>query len=132
MTIRRISDADGYRRSAKEMQIHLAIADLLRVSAYPRTIWFHPANEGARSAVAGAKLKRLGMLPGVADFAFVLPDGRGAFIEVKTDDGKQSLEQLAFQSRCYEAGVPYAVARSLDEAKSVLGKWGALRNSVPS
>lgn len=120
----------GY--SATEQQTHNAIVDFLRIEAHRKLIWYHVPNQGKRPPLAGAKLKRLGMLPGVADFAFVLPDGRGAFIEVKTDDGKQSLEQLAFQSRCYEAGVPYAVARSLDEARSVLGKWGALRGPVPS
>lgn len=127
---RRISTSDGYKRAAVELQIHIAVADFLRIAAHPHTIWYHPANEGARSEAAGAKLKRMGMLPGVADFALTLPDGRSAFMEVKTDDGKQSLEQLAFQSRCYEARTPYEVVRSLDEARATLKKWGALRERM--
>lgn len=123
----RISTPAGFQRSAKELQIHCAVADLLRVAAHPATIWFHPANGEERSASVGAKLKRMGVLPGVADFALTLPDGRSAFLEIKTADGVQSLHQIAFEARCRELGVSYAVVRSLDEAGTILAYWGALR-----
>lgn len=130
MTRRRISTSADYKRSSKELQIHIAVAALLRLAADPRTIWYHPANEGERSVAAGAKLKAMGMLPGVADFALVLPGGQGAFLEIKTLDGDQSPEQRAFEALCVKAGVPYAVAHSLDEAKAILEGWQALRSNV--
>lgn len=127
MTRRRISTASDYQRSAKELKIHIAVADFLRRAAHHNLIWYHPANEGARSVAAGAKLKAMGMLPGVADFAFVLPGGKAAFLEIKAEDGKLSPDQVSFQILCTRVSVPFAIARSLDEAKLILLGWGALR-----
>lgn len=125
-----ISSSASYQRTAKELQIHMAVADLLRFTASPFTLWYHPANEGKRSERTGAHLKRMGMLPGVADFALTLPDRRSAFLEIKTDDGEQNADQISFELFCLKAGILYAVARSLDEAQAILTSWGALRETV--
>ena len=77
-------------RHATEASIHLAIVELLRLKAHRDLIYFHPANGGERHPVVAAKLKGMGVVPGVADLVFVLPDGRSAFLELKTRKGELS------------------------------------------
>lgn len=59
---------------------------------------YHAANEGKRSRVAGANLKRQGMKPGVSDIC--LPYAAGGFnnlyIELKVGSNKATEEQLSF------------------------------------
>jgi hypothetical protein len=78
-----------------EHVVQEGIVDLLRVAAHPRLIWYHVPNGEERSERVGAKLKRMGLVRGVADLALVLPGGRAAFLEVKARGGRQSPEQLA-------------------------------------
>jgi hypothetical protein len=110
----------------KERDLHLYAAQTLRLFGKRDLIWFHPVNEGARSARTGAFLKKMGMKPGVPDFALVLPGGRAAFLELKQRKGRQSVEQKAFQLSCEQTGVPYRVARSPEEVSSILTEWGAI------
>lgn len=110
-----------------EYQIQRAIVDLLAIARHRDLICWHTPNGEDRHARVGAKLRLMGVLPGVPDLCFVLPSGRAAFIEVKAPKGKLSPEQMAFQLRCATVGAPYAVVRSLDEAVDVLTLWGALK-----
>lgn len=92
--------------------------------ALPRdVIFFHPANGGFRLKKEAARLKRMGQLVGVADLVFV-HQGRTLFLEMKTADGVMAQPQREFQRRCKELGIPYAVARSLDDVERVLRRWG--------
>lgn len=67
-----------------------------------------------RSAVAGAKLKKMGLLAGVADLSLMLPSGRIAYIELKRLSGKQSPAQKDFAARCAELAAPYYLVRTLE------------------
>lgn len=93
-------------------------------AAHPGLIFYHPANGGARSAVEGAILKSMGVKAGVADLAFVLPDGRAAFVELKAGKGSASPAQKRFRADCEMQGVPYAECRSLAEVEGTLAAWG--------
>ncbi len=59
---------------------------------------YHAANEGKRSRIAGANLKRQGLKPGVSDIC--LPYAAGGFnnlyIELKVGGNKATEEQLSF------------------------------------
>lgn len=68
-----------------------------------------------RSAVAGAKAKKMGMLAGVADLSLMLSGGRIAYFELKRRLGRQSPAQKEFERRCAELGAPYYLIRTLDE-----------------
>ena len=119
--------------TATEIQVHKSIVDLLQLSAEPNVIWYHPANGEKRNIVTAVRLKRMGVHPGVADLAFVLPDGRHgrpAFMEIKSAKGRLSPDQKSFRDRCAAIGVPYALVKSLDDAQQVLRHWGALRTSA--
>ena len=64
----------------QEEGLHLFVADALRLYAADGVIWFHPANEGPRSKRYASKLKRLGVLAGVADLVIVV-EGKACFLE---------------------------------------------------
>ncbi len=113
-------------RKLTEEQIHISIVHLLLARGHPKLIWHHPANGELRAKRTAWRLKRMGVKPGVADFALTLPDGRSAFLEVKAPAGRQSLVQKAFQAQCEANGVPYTIVRSSYEAETVLACWNAL------
>lgn len=82
----------------------------------------------ARSGAGIARMKRLqkmGLRSGVADLIF-FKRGRAYCLELKSKVGKQSESQKNFESICLFVGVPYVVARSFNEAVSVLKEWGIL------
>lgn len=114
-------------RDETEEAIHKAVVQLLMLCAHPRLVFFHCPNGEARSEKTGGKLKAMGVLAGVADINFVLPDGKAAFIELKTSKGRQSVEQKEFQRRVEAAGALYEICRSSDDVRRALGRWGALR-----
>jgi hypothetical protein len=66
--------------------------------------------------------KRVSGLPrGFTDILAVLPNGKVAFLEVKTDTGKLSEEQAKFISKMQGLGVLAGVVRSTDEALKLCG-----------
>jgi len=125
VTLHAIKRADP--RDETEEAIHKAVVQLLMLCAHPRLVYYHCANGEARSRATGAKLKAMGVLAGVADLNFVLPDGKAAFIELKNAKGRQSVEQKEFQRRVEAAGALYEICRSSEEVRRALGRWGALR-----
>lgn len=114
-------------RTETEDAIHKAVVQLLKLCAHPRLVYFHCPNGEARSKTTGAKLRAMGVLSGVADLNFVLPNGLAAFIELKTKTGRQSDDQREFQRRVEANGALYEVCRSSDDVRRALGRWGALR-----
>jgi len=90
-------------------------------------IWFHVPNGEKRSRRTGGKLKKMGVRRGVPDFVFVLQNRQAAFLELKTGDGVLSPAQDDFAERCSAIGAPYAIARSIDDAISILSAWGAIK-----
>lgn len=91
------------------------------------TVWFHVANEfaGKKRPVFGSLKKAQGKLAGVADYIFMWNDGCLA-IEMKHGKNKQQQNQKDFQSWCSDAGVPYYVCYSAEEAFKVLRKYNRL------
>lgn len=79
-------------------------------AAQPDAIFWRQNTGAAR---AGDRLIRFGV-PGQADITGVVR-GRRVDIEVKTETGRQSGDQRAYQSRITSAGAIYVLARSLDD-----------------
>lgn len=67
---------------------------------------YHAANEGKRSRIAGANLKRQGMKPGVSDICLPYAAGKynNLYIELKVGTNKASDTQLAFIDSINEIG----------------------------
>ncbi len=115
-----------------EFDIHCSIASLLHANRH-RGLWFShfPAGE-KRDPIIGAKLKRMGLKKGVADYMLFIKTEQGSrlcFLEVKAEAGRQSPEQKEFQLVCEFFGFPYAIVRSVTEADRILRSWGAFRRT---
>lgn len=114
-------------RPEREEDLQRYVVQLLKLCADRRLVWFAVPNGEARSKRTGAKLKAMGVRPGVADFAFTLPGGRSAYLELKTLAGRPSPEQRVFRADAEVAGALYAIARTPEEVEATLAGWGALR-----
>lgn len=68
----------------------------------------------------------MGVTPGVADLALVLPGGGAAFIELKAPgrEGATSPAQRAFAERCRKLGARWAEENSLEGVIARLEGWG--------
>lgn len=87
---------------------------------YPRLVLFTIPNGGARTITTGAMLKAEGVLAGVADLFLMFPvkQFHGLFIEMKTDNGRQSESQKQFQTLAESNGYKYVVCRSFNDFKN--------------
>ena len=111
-----------------ELAIHEALVAHLRAAAAPGVIWFHVPNGEKRDAGTARKLKRLGVLPGVADMIYLLPGGRVVFHELKTEGRALEPQQRAFRDAVTALGCEFHVTHGLDDALFVARSVGALRS----
>lgn len=95
-----------------------------------RQLWeegalFHIANEGIRLGGQGQRIKREGVVRGVADLCLALPrHGYGAlYIEMKRPGCYQSPEQRTWQKNTEKHGNKYEVCRSLDEFVVIINQY---------
>ena len=85
-------------------------------------LFFAVPNGGQRNKVTGKILKDEGVRAGVADLILQIP--RKGFsslsIEMKTEDGRQSVEQKKYQESLEKNGGKYVVCRSFEEFVSII------------
>jgi hypothetical protein len=113
-----------------ERKTHIALADTLRWACLPDWLWTHfPAGEH-RDEATGALLKRMGLQRGWSDFLLIDPEGVHYWLELKRGKAPLTEDQEAFRDACLARGVPWALARSFDEAVTQLMTWGAIRLRV--
>lgn len=108
-----------------EEKIQASIMEFLRLSLPESYRAFHIHNN-PRSAIHGARLKRMGLTAGVPDIAIVRNGGSVAFIEVKTQSGRLSNSQVEWRDWCGANSVPYAVVRSIGDVQAALLDWGVV------
>ncbi|MDE2099041.1 MAG: VRR-NUC domain-containing protein [Patescibacteria group bacterium] len=96
-----------------------------------RICYAHPANESKRSAIQGARLKAIGMSPGLPDLLLFDPPPlythmyRGAAIELKRrKGGRVSETQRDWLERLRLRGWAVAVCEGADAAIAQLESWG--------
>lgn len=80
-------------------------------------------------AIAQARAKSLGMMPGFPDLA-VFWRGKLLLIEVKAPSGRLSDAQKSCHAALAAQGFPVAVARSVDEAATAIDEWLAHPSNV--
>lgn len=115
---------------APEFAIHCMVADTLRRWASDGWFWTHTASGEKRDKSTGARLKRMGLKPGLFDFLLIDPHGLHYWLELKRKGEKLSDEQQAFQAILLKATVDHAMADSYYEAVRVLKYWGAVKGVV--
>jgi hypothetical protein len=84
----------------------------------PKCVIFSVPNGGLRNKIEAMKLVTTGMKAGVSDLVVLIP-GRALFVEVKTDIGRQSKEQIDFEADVVALGFQYFLIRSIDEFKAI-------------
>ena len=119
-----------------EADIQKALVQRLNLQARKDVLWWHVPNGEYRTDATGARLKAMGVLPGVADLMFIIPElvsaptlmvmPRVLFLELKRKGGKLSPEQVAFAARARRTGASYEVADSIDAAVAILERYGIL------
>lgn len=81
----------------------------------------HSPNGGFRSKSSGQRFKLMGVRPGFPDL--VLYERRGKYcglaIELKTETGRVTPEQLAWKTRLTDCGFDCYIARGLADAKAI-------------
>lgn len=113
-------------RAHPEADLQRAIVAHLRMLAHKNVIWFHPMNSAPVSKRTAGRFKAEGVVAGVPDLCFVLPDGRFAGMELKAPGGRLSPSQRAFQDQCAAMGVEFCVCYDIDTALRVLRAWKVL------
>jgi len=108
-----------------ETAIQAALCEHLRMRAKPGVLWLHPANGERRDKLTGAKLKRMGVLPGASDL-LLWHAGNSYALELKARGCRPTEAQLEFMARFNDAGGHSAYAEGLDAALRCLEGWGLL------
>jgi VRR-NUC domain len=89
--------------------------------------WMHAIKNEERSGsvIAGAKSKAMGVKAGVADIflPFAASGFHGLYIELKTNAGKQSDKQKAFEEYVISRGYAYVLCRGWDQARQTIEKY---------
>jgi hypothetical protein len=115
-----------------EDMLHVFTADLLAAFKRPGVVAYHTPNGGKRHISVAKKLKKMGTLAGVADWTFLMPGARTAFLELKDGDGRQSDAQIDFQHDVEALGFPYELARTAEQVKDILIAWDIIEIKVRS
>lgn len=116
------------RNLKPETYLSIDVADTMRrhtLQGRYRGVWCHCPNEGKRSALNGAILKAMGLIPGAPDFIFAW-EGNNLFIELKVPGKKPNENQKFFAKWCLNSRVTYVVCHSVVEVEALLRSLGAL------
>jgi hypothetical protein len=102
-----------FSRQISEKELHLHAWQWVS-KACPDLLIFHVPSGETRDIATAMKLKRMGVIPGVADFLMFTYNATVA-IELKDRGGYQSPAQKLFQRRWEACGHQYYIVRSLEE-----------------
>lgn len=117
-----------------ELQLHVSFVAYFQRMKFPDSVGEHSPNGEVRDERTGAKLKRMGTLPGAADYTITrrapwsldcLPE---VFkIEFKRKGGKQSEAQRAYQEAITACGATYVIIDDMDDGIKFLERHRLVR-----
>jgi VRR-NUC domain len=108
-----------------EVQIQISLIARLRLQARKDVLYWHTPNGELRDKRAAAKLKAMGVLPGVSDLVFVWTENERLkilFLELKAPRRTLSEDQIAFGLAALQVGCVFECADNVDDAVSILQK----------
>jgi hypothetical protein len=111
------------RRAYPESELHKTVAKYLDLILYPSTWWTSIGHGNRGKPVRGALWKAQGAKKGVPDILIVY-NGWVYFIELKSESGKLSPEQVKCHETITAAHGRVAVCRSIDDVAESLAEWG--------
>lgn len=123
----RASPSRRVHAAPSEAQIQRALFDWLALHTDGRQHAFHIPNEGKRSIVGGALLKRAGLKKGASDvFVPVAAGGwNGMFLEIKAKGKKLNAYQIQFADAMSAQGYFATWADNLDHAMTLVESYVA-------
>jgi len=113
-----------------ERDLMRTVDEYLRYQQNMGKLWFTRLNSGNILAKKGDKFYNVKLCDeGTADFevvkgnidTMIRPRCRVIFLELKSETGKQSLEQGAFQKIVENQGASYFIIRSIEDLTEALG-----------
>jgi hypothetical protein len=114
--------------SPSELQIHISLVERLRWQCRDDVLWFHVPNGEERDKRTAAKLKAMGVRPGVADLVFIWRAVGGLkilFLELKAPKRKPSDVQNEFAHCAQRLNCHYECADNVDDAWKII-EWHGL------
>ena len=115
-----------YKNALAEIRIHKMVAAHLNQWKYDDVYWWHTPNGEKRDPVTAAKLKQMGVMPGIHDI-LAIHRGRIFSLELKRSGEKPKDDQLLFAQMIMSISGSYAYADNFDAAVWQLEQWGLLR-----
>jgi hypothetical protein len=112
-----------------EASLQMQIVKLLQAYGRPDICWWHCPNGAVLPWKVAKEMKALGVRAGAADMMFVV-DGTFHGVELKTEIGVVSTEQLQFREDLERAGGYFHAAFGLDEAIGVIKGINAFRPNI--
>lgn len=112
-----------------ENQIQANIVDYLRATLKDCIVFAIP-NASRRTRGGKASNGVPGLLPGIPDLQILARWGDSYFIEVKTAKGPLRESQEVILSKFEDLSVPYAVCRSIDDARTAIKHWNLSSREV--
>lgn len=116
-------------RKTPETHLQREVVKLLTLTR-PHCLWFSIPNEHA-GRFERMRLSAMGLRPGAADLIFIPPpdpDSFVGFIELKSEKGRQTKTQRAFQADVESLGHRYEVCRSVGAVYDTLTNWGLIED----
>lgn len=115
----------------REHSLQIAVAHMLQLVLDPQRTWWTAIDHGAgRMSPAAAGIRKArGVKRGLPDFLILARSTSPYFrpvvlgIELKTDQGKLSPDQLLVADSWLAMGQAICVARSLEEVQAILEHW---------
>jgi hypothetical protein len=105
-----------------EFQEQCALCDWLDLK---RVLYYAIPNGGSRHPLEAVNLKRSGVKAGVPDICIPVPrkDYCGLYIELKSKNGKPTLNQISWVADLNTAGYKAVFCYGFDEAKKVVEEY---------
>jgi hypothetical protein len=116
----------------EESNLQIDVANLLRAHCLPDWRFTHIPSGGLRDIVTASHMKAFGLQRGWPDILLISPYGSARFLELKRRGEDLSFDQAELRAWCGQHGVPYVIARTLDEALQACESWGCLRIRISS
>jgi hypothetical protein len=104
--------------SEEQLQQKIVLFERNIYSIKGLSLIFSIPNGGSRNVAEALNLKRTGLTAGVSDLILIIKD-KIYFIELKTENGKQSTPQKDFETKVNDFGFEYLIFRNLEDYQ----KW---------
>ena len=117
----------------KEIDLHVELVAVLRLVLKPTVLWWHTPNGEHRDPKTAAKLKAMGVLPGVPDLQFHWKEPyhrKILHMEMKAGNRPQGNAQIAFELAVKLLGDEYHIVRTVVDALEILGERGLIKEGV--